>query len=179
MTPTRLAATLLIVLLALVAIRPDVGLQLTFPHDVATPRPAPDSDQGRLGAPLGTSRTNPMSLIPTSVVGQPVAETFGPTTPAPLDAVTRQGIGTHMGDSPAAGPLYLALPMGPGYRVRICGVSACLSVTSTDAGPEKWLQKPPHNIIADLSTELFERLCGCLASRGKANVTWTVEERPR
>ena len=34
------------------------------------------------------------------------------------------------------GARYLALPQGPGFRARICGAGGCLTMTSTDAGPD-------------------------------------------
>jgi hypothetical protein len=70
------------------------------------------------------------------------------------------------------GSRYLALPQGPGHRVRICGSASCIVRTSTDAGPSKAMQRLGR--LVDLSVRDFERICGCSRSVGLARVTIQV-----
>lgn len=82
----------------------------------------------------------------------------------------REGKISHMG---AGFPDdYLALPIGPGHRVTVCGPSRCLSLTSTDAGPDREALEAGR--IADVSVPLFERLCSCPASTGLFYGSWRV-----
>ena len=83
----------------------------------------------------------------------------------------RRGIASHMGAGYAAG--YLALPQGRGVRARICGSMGCVSMTSTDAGPAKSMQRPPYNRVADLSRDAFRVVCGP-PSRGLCPVVVTI-----
>jgi hypothetical protein len=81
----------------------------------------------------------------------------------------RTGIVTHMGPGYPAN--YLALPIGPGHRVRLCGPRQCLVLTSTDAGPNRASLEAGR--IADVSVELFARLC-CDPSQGGFSGSWRV-----
>lgn len=72
-----------------------------------------------------------------------------------------------MPDSYGSG--YLALPQGPGHRVRICGAGGCLVMTSNDAGPSKGMQREGR--IADIGVESWEHICGLPRSRGLCRVT--------
>jgi hypothetical protein len=192
-----IAVGLVVWAVVLFAIVPSIATPRSAP-DPTTSSPVGDVRPGPAGPSTPATGTSGRALSGTPSLDQPPdvpvlgapgahrAEVARVTAPppesAPLDQVTLSGIATHMGNHPAAGPRYLALPMGPGWRVRICGPASCDTVTSTDAGPEKWLQRPPHNRIADLSTELFEQLCAppktSLAYLGKCNISWTVERRP-
>lgn len=67
---------------------------------------------------------------------------------------------------------YLAIPIGPGHRVKVCGPARCLTLTSTDAGPNRRMLQAGR--IADVSVQLFERLCGCPSSRGVFTGSWRV-----
>lgn len=67
------------------------------------------------------------------------------------------GIASFVG--PSYGPEYLALPEGPGVTVRICGPAACVTRTSTDAGPDLAMQRARR--VADLSFADFAEVCGC------------------
>ena len=67
---------------------------------------------------------------------------------------------------------YLALPIGPGHRVKACGPARCLTLTSTDAGPDR--SALLRGIIGDLSVELFAKLCGCSPSRGTFAGSWKL-----
>jgi hypothetical protein len=69
---------------------------------------------------------------------------------------TVRGLASHYGA--AYGPGWLALPEGPGVRVRICGPAACIVRTSNDAGPDLAMQRAGR--IADLSWADFRRVGG-------------------
>jgi hypothetical protein len=66
------------------------------------------------------------------------------------------------------GHRYLALPGGPGIRVRICA-ARCLVMTSTDAGPALFEQRAGR--IADLNEWAWSYVSGLPLSRGLAHVT--------
>ena len=72
--------------------------------------------------------------------------------------------GTWAYAKPSHGPGYLAIPEGPGWIVLVCGPLTCIERVSTDAGPELWLQKPPHSRIGDLSAVMFREVCGPLSA---------------
>jgi len=67
------------------------------------------------------------------------------------------------------GSRYLALPQGPGHRVRICGKGGCLTMTSTDAGPSLASQRAGR--VADIGVLAFERICGVNRSVGLCKVS--------
>lgn len=70
---------------------------------------------------------------------------------------------------------YLAIPIGPGIRVQVCGPARCLSLVSTDAGPNRAMLL--RGRIADVSIPLFRRLCSCSESRGYFEGSWHVGPR--
>ena len=70
---------------------------------------------------------------------------------------------------PRYGARYLALPQGPGHRVRICGKGGCLTMTSTDAGPSLASQRAGR--VADIGVLAFERICGVNRSVGLCKVS--------
>lgn len=82
---------------------------------------------------------------------------------------TRHGTWAYAAES--YGPLYLAIPEGPGFDVRICGPLDCLERVSTDAGPELWLQRKGR--IGDLSSRDFLTICGPL-SAGLCSGSYTI-----
>lgn len=92
-------------------------------------------------------------------------------SPSDASARTVRGTASHM--SSAFGRHYLALPEHrwghPGLRVRICGAGGCITRVSTDAGPDKAMQRAGR--IADLSLWDFEVVCGCSAFRGLTKVS--------
>jgi len=61
-----------------------------------------------------------------------------------------------MGSTQGSG--YLALPEGPGKEVAIIGPRDCIERTSTDAGPDKAMQRQGR--VADLYVGDFEQICG-------------------
>src|SRR5688572_29636310 len=64
----------------------------------------------------------------------PARNQSGGGTPYTLDPrVGREGDIAHSGSRIH----YVAIPLGPGIRIRVCGPGDCISVTSTDAGPNR------------------------------------------
>ncbi len=86
-------------------------------------------------------------------------------------ATHREGVISHMGSGFADD--YLALPIGRGVTVRICGEAACRVMTSNDVGPN---QSVHPDRIADVGVGTFEILCGCDSSAGLIIGEWTVVE---
>jgi hypothetical protein len=84
---------------------------------------------------------------------------------------TIRGTASHVGRQ--FGPRYLALPEHrwgrPGITVTICGPADCVTRMSTDAGPDKAMQRQGR--VADLNAWDFERVCGCSSSQGLVTVT--------
>jgi hypothetical protein len=68
----------------------------------------------------------------------------------------REGIASTYGNGYEG---YLALPEGPGHRVRVCGPAACIVRTSNDAGPSLAMQRAGR--IVDLDATDFNAVCGC------------------
>ena len=89
------------------------------------------------------------------------------------DDRSRTGKISHMGSGfPDS---YLALPIGRGYTVRLCGPASCRTMTSNDVGPN---QSVHPDRIADVSPAVFEALCGVPASAGLCLGSWKVVEGP-
>lgn len=125
-------------------------------------------------APAATPLPTPLIVVdpgPTEeVVPIPVA-TPEPTpapTPRPTTARTYYGIASWMPEK--YGARYLALPEGPGHRVRICA-ARCIVLTSMDTGPVRRIYP---DRVADLSVVLWERVCNLPRSHGLCRVSITV-----
>lgn len=116
--------------------------RLVVPVAAAAPRTAQTTERVDLSAP---SSAGPSGAPPTADGHQ-------------LDG-PRSVVGIASWVAPRYGSTYLALPDGPGHRVRICGRAACVTRTSTDAGPARFLQRQGR--VADLSHADFARVCGC------------------
>lgn len=110
----------------------------------------------------------------------PVASpTLGPlevVVPVPVPASApvevRSGIASWV---PASlGRSYLALPDGPGVRVRVCGAGGCWTATSNDAGPDRAMQREGR--IVDLAVGRWESVCGVDRLVGLCQVTVEVLE---
>jgi hypothetical protein len=82
--------------------------------------------------------------------------------------VGRDGDIAHTGSTSP----YLAIPLGPGFRVAICGPGGCLEATSTDGGPNHAMLVAGR--IADLDIPRWERVCGVPASAGLCPGSWRV-----
>lgn len=99
----------------------------------------------------------------------------GTTTPAPARALPAAGVAS--GIASTYGPGWtgaLAVPEGPGVRVRVCGPGGCVVRISTDAGPDLAMQRAGR--VVDLDVPSFELVCGCGWRRGLVRVT--VERLP-
>jgi len=83
-----------------------------------------------------------------------------------LAATIVSGVASWMPEQYGDG--YLALPEGPGQTVTICG-QRCLSMTSTDAGPDRAMQHAGR--VADIGVEAWEYICGKPRSVGLCRVT--------
>lgn len=127
------------------------------PEDASGPRPS--------GAPRSTV------VSPGSVLDEhPGRPTVG--APQTLDPrIGREGDIAHTGSRTP----YLAIPLGPGVRIRICGPAACLEATSTDAGPDRSMLLAGR--IADLDITRFETVCGVPARFGLCPGSWVVLKR--
>ena len=102
------------------------------------PRPA-DETPGRLSVRPATTTVRPAP---------------GHRSPLPPTAT---GIASFVG--PGYGPRYLALPGGRGITVLICGRSACIVRVSTDAGPDRAMQRAGR--VADLSWWDWQTVTAC------------------
>ena len=123
--------------------------------------PAPTLRQSRTPSPAASApATVPPSLRRIAAVRVPTAT---------VTAVQRGTASTY---GPAFGPGWLAVPRGPGIRVRVCGAARCIERTSTDAVPDLASQRAGR--IVDLSVHDFELVTGLDWTRGLAPVT--VEE---
>ena len=143
-----------------------------------SPPPSPDAP-GQDEVPddhPGASATDPepgrimLSAVPPRSSARP--------TPKPRTAQPSAAMTPAMNALPVAGVAstygpgwdgWLALPEGPGVRVRICGAGGCLVRTSTDAGPSLAMQRAGR--IVDLDVPTFEAVCGVPWTRGLCRVT--------
>jgi hypothetical protein len=87
-------------------------------------------------------------------------------TAAILATVIVSGVASWMPEE--YGDDYLALPDGPGVTATICA-ARCLTMTSTDAGPDKAMQRAGR--VADIGVEAWEHICGVPRSVGLCRVT--------
>lgn len=133
------------------------ALRLTLTPTVATASASRSASPEPTGTPHRQGTAVPVSPAPSP----PPAR----ATPKPTRVV--KGIASHMGSTQGFG--YLALPQGPGHRVRICGAGGCVDRTSTDAGPDKAMQRAGR--VADLYVGDFVTVCGKPASAGLCTVT--------
>ena len=152
------------------------------------------------GAPF-QSRTTGAAIGPTftaapqgALPGGQRPATPSPSAPRPVSVapVSRHPVGRQSassGETPATGPTapsvagqaswmperygarYLALPAGPGHRVRICGAGGCAVMTSNDSGPDRAMQRAGR--VADIGVLAWEAICGLPRSAGPCRVTVT------
>lgn len=91
-----------------------------------------------------------------------------PATPN-LGGRVVSGAASYMGSAfPAS---YLALPRGSGVMVRICGAGGCVTMRSTDAGPDRAMQRLGR--VADLSNGTWLHVCGLPLSAGLCQISVT------
>lgn len=162
----------------------------------AAPRPTPGPTAG---SPLAgdVSRPSPSSPSVQTSIGAPAVASPEPTGPpaSPTPRITPPGcgctprpertprptvgIGSSLEEGTASyvrdslGRYYLALPVGPGHRVQICGAGGCVTRTSSDKGPD---QRVFPERIADLSRIDFEDVCGLSPARLYGTCPVTVED---
>jgi len=198
----QLAVLLLVLALLLLAILWPPSTQSDQP--VAASRiPASEFEAIRSADPLASGQAS-ISADPQPrtlpVVGSPpILEEPAPSPSAPrpvsVAPVSRHPVGRQSassGETPATGPTapsvagqaswmperygarYLALPAGPGHRVRICGAGGCAVMTSNDSGPDRAMQRAGR--VADIGVLAWEAICGLPRSAGlcrvKVEVTW-------
>lgn len=123
------------------------------PDLVTTPQPGASVAIGSVDAPARVQAST--SPGPTGVPSP-----SGPERSQPTADSAPAGIASFM--APSYGDAYLALPAGPGHRVRICSSGLpdrCIERTSTDSGPDLAMQRDGR--IADLSFADFKRVCRC------------------
>jgi hypothetical protein len=132
---------------------------------VGTSNPSPAVPQPRTLTPAPSPA--PATLTPSARVRLASVRSSGEPqrgqSPSPAASATAVQRGTASTYGPAFGPGWLAVPQGPGIRVRVCGSGGCIVRTSTDAGPDLAMQRLGR--IVDLSVRDFELVCGC---------SWTV-----
>lgn len=92
-----------------------------------------------------------------------------------IDTVVRSGLASWMPER--YGSTYLALPDGPGLRVRICGPGDCVVMVSNDAGPDLAMQR--RGRVADIAVGVWERVCGVSRALGLCPVSVVVMGRVR
>ena len=133
-----------------------------------------DAGGRRTGAPSGVTPPRQGAVTSARPAGPDGAPTpavaqrptpSGASVPAP-----RRGIASYM--APSYGRRYLALPGGPGIRVRICGAAGCVVRVSTDAGPDREMQRAGR--VVDLSWWDWQAVSGLSPARGLAPVTVEV-----
>lgn len=67
---------------------------------------------------------------------------------------------------------WLAWPGGPGWKLRVCGPAKCVLIVTTDAGPDRAMQRAGR--VVDLDVATFERVAGAPWTIGLTKVTVTV-----
>ena len=151
----------------------------------AAPRSAPDPTAPQPGASTGDVVSDG------ALVAQVQASTSGPepsgaprdglvaTAPAPQTLDPRVGREGDIAHSGSRTP-YVAIPLGPGIWIRVCGLADCIEVTSTDAGPARSMLLAGR--IMDLDMGRWERVCGMPARFGLCPGSWvrvTGSQTPR
>lgn len=124
-------------------------------------------------AASGKQPSGQVAGSPGGVSFRPAVATLRPPATPSLQLVTRQGDLAWADES--HGPGYLAIPIGPGYRVRVCGPAACVVMRSTDAGPNH--ERLEAGRIADVAVGTWERICGVPRRFGLCPGSWTVVGR--
>lgn len=152
----------------------------------ATPRSAPDASipvvvQTQTGAPQRVVSGATPEAIPVQGPATVAPQLIPPACSGPCPTLTprpratprvllvRTGIATTYGPGWDG---WIAWPDGPGWRLRICGPSACTVRVSNDAGPSLAGQRMGRVIDLDVST--FELVCGVPWRRGYCDVSVQV-----
>lgn len=133
------------------------------------------------GAPLGAGRPLAGRVAATPGGGGPIfpaPQPAGTFPPALSGGATTDVLWTGIVNysTPSFGRWYLAIPAGPGVRVRICGPGGCLDRTSTDAGPS--LERQRAGRIADLNWIDWQAISGVPLRYGGFPGSVLVLKRP-
>lgn len=112
--------------------------------------------------------------LPSGGIGSPAS--YSKATPQPRIVLVRSGIASTYGPGWDG---WIAWPDGPGWRLRVCGPGGCLTVVSTDAGPDKAMQRAPYNRVIDLDVFSFEYVCAQPWRMGLCPVSVQVLARSR
>lgn len=113
---------------------------------------------------VASALEEPRTAIPPSSTPSPTARVRPSAAPDPARVV--RGIASTYGPGFAG---FLALPEGPGIRVRICGPAACVVRTSNDSGPNRAMQRKGR--VVDLDVATFEKVAGASWRKGLVRVT--------
>jgi hypothetical protein len=144
-------------LLALVGMVATFVLGFLFHAAVTSAAPRSASVVSGHWTPVRVSHGAP-SLLPSPTTGtRPASVKAPPDLRTPPASSIVKGKASFVG--PSYGSRYLALPEGPGVTVTICHASRCVTRRSTDAGPDRAMQRAGR--VADLSWADFRRLCLC------------------
>lgn len=123
---------------------------------------------GNLAGPSGAPRSGTPVEAAAKASREDPAQA-GRVSGAPLSH-GRTGVIAYADES--HGPGYLAIPIGPGHLVTICGPAACWTTISTDAGPNH--ERLVAGRIADVAVGQWERICGFNRIRGTCLGSWRV-----
>lgn len=134
------------------------------PSDVSSSSPSP--------APSATAPNPSPSPSSVQTISATARSADPATTAPPTSRFTRDGI---IAQSTLSAD-YLAIPIGPGKWVRICGPADCLERRSTDAGPNHDMLVAGR--IADLNLSDWLTICGLPRDAGLCPGSWTLIGRP-
>ena len=130
-----------------------LAILLTSPGLAASRTGAVPGDEGAPRQPEAPRTTNPRVVEDSRGASRQADEAAMGAASSDLSLEGTTGFAL-----PSYGPRYLAVPWGPGVRVRICSSVTCLDRVSNDAGPA--LSEQRKGRVADVSFEDFRRLCG-------------------
>jgi hypothetical protein len=139
---------------------------------ISVPRPAPNLTARFSPVPLPAWERTEGPTPPNADAPDCGPGVAGGPSLVPAAVSRDSAAGTISGIASTYGPGWdgwLALPEGPGVRVRICGAGGCVVQTSTDAGPSLAMQR--RGRVADLDVPTFETVCGVPWTRGLCRVT--------
>jgi hypothetical protein len=124
----------------------------------------------RAWAPVvwGSAATAEMSWLG-AATAEPSALEALPPDESPPKRATRTGTASTYGPGWKG---WIAWPGGPGWRLRVCGPGGCVVVVTTDAGPDRAMQRAGR--IVDLDVATFERVAGASWTTGLTKVKVTV-----
>ncbi len=173
------AAGVVVLIVALSSLQ-DLG-SLRAPEAGTSPAPS-----GVPSAPVAvTSSEGPSEPVPSGTFVAPPSSspTTSPSlvvrpshtaTPAKPTARPTQKNRVVVGIASTYGPGFnglLALPEGPGHKVKVCGPKASITKVSNDTGPNHAMQLLGR--VVDLDVPSFQIVCGCAWTIGLVKVSVT------